>query len=301
MSEAVSPSTSRRYGLERVCLQWHVNRSTITGAQARETAPARPPARRGPKTLWSDEQLLRGIQWDLAATPWTGEGHRKVHARLRFTGVRASKDRILKIMRENSLLSPQRAAEQVARHAHDGTITTEAPDVMWGTDMTETRTLLDGKAYVFISVDHCTGECTGIHACERPNRFEALEPIRQGVREIYGRFEPGIATGLSLRHDNGTQYTSWDFQNEIELLGIEASPSYVRQPEGNGVAERFIRTLKENLLWIQHFNTTEELRLALHEFKDRYNHEWILERHGYQTPAQARATLTNHTTLEAAA
>jgi transposase InsO family protein len=41
---------------------------------------------------------------------------------------------------------------------------------------------------------------------------------------------------------------SGDFQDEIECLGIEASPSFVREPEGNGVAERFIRTLKENLL-----------------------------------------------------
>jgi putative transposase len=42
---------------------------------------------------------------------------------------------------------------------------------------------------------------------------------------------------------------SGDFQDEIKCLGIEASPSFVREPEGNGVAERFIRTLKENLLW----------------------------------------------------
>ena len=37
-------------------------------------------------------------------------------------------------------------------------------------------------------------------------------------------------------------YMSGDFQDEIECLGIEASPSFVREPEGNGVAERFIRT-----------------------------------------------------------
>jgi transposase InsO family protein len=42
---------------------------------------------------------------------------------------------------------------------------------------------------------------------------------------------------------------SGDFQDEIKCLGIKASPSFVREPEGNGVAERFIRTQKENLLW----------------------------------------------------
>ena len=59
---------------------------------------------------------------------------------------------------------------------------------------------------------------------------------------------PGVARGLKLRHDHGSNYMSGDFQGEIKCLGIEASPSFVREPEGNGVAERFIRTLKENLL-----------------------------------------------------
>src|ERR1700693_2511508 len=53
--------------------------------------------------------------------------------------------------------------------------------------------------------------------------------------------------------------------NEVKCLGIEASPSFVREPEGNGVAERFIRTLKENLLWVRTFDTIEELRAALVE------------------------------------
>ena len=63
----------------------------------------------------------------------------------------------------------------------------------------------------------------------------------------------------------------------------------MREPEGNGCVERFIRTLKENLLWVRRFDTIEELRLALHAFKQTYNHTWIVERHDYQTPAAVRA------------
>ena len=51
---------------------------------------------------------------------------------------------------------------------------------------------------------------------------------------------------------------SGDFQDEIECLGIEASPSFVREPQGNGVAERFIRTLKENLLWAPAHEVVDE-------------------------------------------
>ncbi len=70
---------------------------------------------------------------------------------------------------------------------------------------------------------------------------------------------------------------------------MTSSPAFVRQPEGNGVAERAIRTLKEQLLWVRHFATVEELRHALAAFAARYNSSWLRERHGYKTPVQIRA------------
>jgi putative transposase len=60
-------------------------------------------------------------------------------------------------------------------------------------------------------------------------------------------------------------------------------------PRATGCVERFIRTLKENLLWVRRFDPVEELRLALHQFKETYNQIWSVERHGYQTPAAIRA------------
>lgn len=79
-----------------------------------------------------------------------------------------------------------------------------------------------------------------------------------------------------------------DFQAEIAFLGMESSPAFVRQPEGNGCIERFFRTLKEQLLWLRRFRNLDELREALTEFRQRYNEHWILERLQYRTPAQAR-------------
>src|SRR5512147_1049865 len=162
-------------------------------------------------------------------------------------------------------------------------------DVLWGTDMTQSVTLAEGVAHVFVAVDHCNSECVGIHTDKSANRFQALEPVRQGVRRHFGAVGKDVAAGLMLRHDHGPNYMSDDFQSEIAFLGIEASPSFVRQPEGNGVAERFIRTLKENLLWVRHFETVEELRLALLDFATWYNTHWLVARHGHRTPAQIRA------------
>ena len=72
-----------------------------------------------------------------------------------------------------------------------------------------------------------------------------------------------------------------DFQEELTFLGMTSSPSFVREPEGNGVAERFVRPLKENLLWVRPVCHRRELLVALREFKRRYNEQWMIERHGY--------------------
>jgi len=189
-------------------------------------------------------------------------------------------------MRENSLLAPHRVGRTETK-SHDGTIVTDTVNEMWGTDMTQTITIGEGRAYVFVAVEHANSEVVGIHAARSANRFEALEPVRQGVHRCFGSIAPGVARGLMLRHDHGSNYMSGDFQEEIECLGIEASPSFVREPQGNGVAERFIRTL--NLLWARTFNMIEELRAALVEFARHYNETWLVARHGNRTPAQVRA------------
>jgi putative transposase len=159
---------------------------------------------------------------------------------------------------------------------------------MWGTDMTTTWTG-EGQVAVFVAVDHHSAECVGLHAARRGTRFEALEPIRQGVRRCFGAFGKAVARGLAVRHDHGSQYMSDAFQKELAFLGIESSPAFVRAPEGNGCAERFIRTLKENLLWVQTFNTVEELQQALPEFRETYNAAWLIERHGFRPPSAIRA------------
>jgi transposase InsO family protein len=158
-----------------------------------------------------------------------------------------------------------------AAHPHDGTIMTDQVDHVWGTDKTETVTTDEGRACVFIAVDHCSGEFIGTHAASGASRWEALDPIRQGVARHFGPLEARAAAGPTLRHDHGSNYMSGDFQREIKFLGISSSPAFVRQPEGNGVAERAIRTMKERLLWVRHFATVEEIRLALAEFAALYN------------------------------
>ncbi len=289
MSTVISISTRRRYGVARVCRGWGVARSGIYRCRRAAATPPAPRRRPGPEGPMPDAALVEAIREVLIDSPFHGEGYRKVWARLRHRGLRTSKERVRRLMRENGLSAATRTGSPRGPRNHDGTIIPETVDKMWGTDMTAAFTLEHGQVAVFIAVDHCSAECVGIHAALHGTRHEALEPVRQGVTERFGGVEKDAARGLGIRHDHGSQYMSHDFQTEIAWLGAASSPAFVRAPEGNGCAERFIRTLKENLLWVRRFDTLEELREALHQFKDTYNRSWIVERHGYRTPAQVRA------------
>jgi len=296
LARSASPGTGRPYGMQRVCRTFGVARSTAYYLKAREAVPPEPrpvPRKRGPIGAGTDAELVGHIRRVLAESPFHGEGYRKVWARLRHQGIRTASERVRRLMREHRLQAPRRGGHPHGPKAHDGTITTEEPDTMWGTDMTTTVTTGEGLVHVFVAVDHCTCECIGLHAAKRGDRFEALEPLRQGVREYLGGFDRDIARGLTIRHDHGSAYRSDDFQRELNFLGMEGSPSFVREPEGNGCAERFIRTLKEQLLWVRSFATVAELVVALREFKRTYNERWLIRRHGHRTPSQVRRDLAS--------
>jgi transposase InsO family protein len=124
-------------------------------------------------------------------------------------------------MRAHDLLGPGRVGRPHGPRTYDGTIRTERVDAMWGTDLTSTL-VGEGQASIFVTVDHCSTECLGIHAA----RFEALEPLRQGVRAAFGAFAEGIASGLTLRHDHGSQFVADDYRARLprgrKLAGLRA-------------------------------------------------------------------------------
>src|SRR3954462_4118624 len=301
MSRTVSPSSSRPYGLARVCRVWRASRASVYRhlSSSRpeppppQTAPASGPGwadagpgagRRDPRGPDRQPVSRRGAPEGLGPAARRGRSH--VQAPGAAAHARAPPPRATRV-----------GAPRGPR-THEGTIIPATVDTMWGTDLTTTLTG-EGQVAVFVAVDHYSAECVGIHAARRATRFEALEPIRQGVRRCFGAFAKEIARGLAVRHDHGSQYMSDAFQQELAFLGIESSPAFVRAPEGNGCAERFIRTLKENLLWVRTFDTVEELRQALLAFREIYNTTWLIERHGFQTPAAVRQSQLSSMALAA--
>jgi len=282
MSAAISIATGRPYGVKRVCSAWRVARSTFYAAP-----PESVPARRGPVPAVADEELHAMIADDLECSPFSGEGHRPVWARLRIAGVRVSRRRVLRLMREHGLLSPRRV-RQGAGAVHEGTITTDAPDLMWGTDGTRVMTADEGMCWVFTAVDHFNCEVVGRHVCKRGDRFAALQPVSQGLLRHFGGVGADVGRGLSLRMDNGTQYVSDHFRNQVRFWGVEASYAFIEQPQTNGVAERFFRTLKEQIIYGRIYRTVAEVREAVDTFVDLYNAQWLPEKNGFISPSATR-------------
>ena len=202
--------------------------------------------RPGPPGPCSDEELVTYARQALQESPFHGEGYRKVRARLRFKGIRTSKERVRRLMREHGLQAPHRVGRRRGPVAHDGTITTKKPNEMWGTDMTATVTTDEGQAAVMVAVDHYSFEWLGIHSSKSANRFEALEPVRQAVAERLGEFGAGVGEGLTIRHDHGAAYLSDTFQGELAFPGIEsrqrssASLRVTAAPSDSSVSSRSI-------------------------------------------------------------
>lgn len=289
-----STLTGRPFGIERVCRVWQHPRSTFYQRRSVVRLERRKPRKRGPKPKVSDERLLALIREDLENSPFIGEGHRKVWSRVKFgKGVKVGRNRVLRLMRENNLLSPHRPRR--LDNKHKGEIITAAPDLMWGVDGTRVFTAKDGWAWVFAAVDHFNAECVGRYACKKGDRFAALEPVSQAVKKHFGSLEKEAARGLSLRMDSGTQYLSDLFQNQLKFWGIAPSFAFIEQPQTNGVVERFFRTLKEQIIYGRVYETVEELRVAVDKFVELYNREWRIERLGFLSPTEARKNYLTRT------
>ena len=294
MSTERSPATGRKYGIRRVCEVLGVPRSSLYASRGRalagDTEPKAP--KRGPVPELDDEALLAKVREDLAESPFVGEGHRPVWARLTIEKkVRTSRKRVLRLMREHRLLSPHRRPRGDAK-AHDGTITTSAPDLMWSTDGATVETVEQGKVWIFVAVDHFNAECVGFHVAKHGTRFAALQPLAMALTTYRGGTTGDAGRGIAVRQDHGSQYTSDTYRDQVKFWGMGLSFAIVGEPETNGVAERFIRTLKEQVVHGRVYLGVHDLREAGCRFVETYNRTWRVGKLRFKTPIEARAAAT---------
>jgi transposase InsO family protein len=160
---------------------------------------------------------------------------------------------------------------------------------MWATDGAMVNTVNEGRVRVFVAVDHFNAECIGFHVTKEGTRFAALQPLAMGLTTYRGGAAREAGRGITVRQDHGTQYTSDRYREQVKAWGMALSFALVGEPETNGVAERFIRTLKQQVVHGRVYAGVEQLREAVGLFVERYNRAWRVEKLGFMTPLEARA------------
>jgi len=271
--------------LATVCRVLEAPRSTIYARRIQTTGSV-VVSKRGPKTEISDDELVELIRAVIAESPFAGEGHRKVRARLRREhDVRVGRHRVLRLMRREGLLAPQRLARRRRPRPHDGSIIPDRPDALWGVDATMAHTVVDG--WVWCSSASTTpaprpGPRSPCAATASPPSNRSTTPC--GTTSQPSGPTPPAGSPVAT---TGDPNTSGHFQGSPRWLGISDSPAYPGAPVCNGCAERFIRTLKEQCLWARHHHDVADPRAAVTDFVHRYNTEWLIERHHHATPREA--------------
>lgn len=191
--------------------------------------------------------------------------------------------RVYRLMREHELLVPQRrygAKRQPAGRkprAH-------RPGQFWGIDMTKFTIPDFGWACLVIVLDWFSRKVLGWQLSWRCRTQEWREALKEAVlREFPHRVR---GHGLKLVSDNGCQPTSRSFLKVTATLDIEQIFTSFNNPKGNAETERFMRTLKEELLWLEEFAGLEEAREKLSAGLIFYNNRYLHSALGYMSPQE---------------
>jgi putative transposase len=146
----------------------------------------------------------------------------------------------------------------------------------------------DGKVWLFAVLEHWNAEAMGWHIAKIGDRYAAVQAVGMAVKTAFGAAAAGGARSVALHHDHGSQFMADHFQNQIKFWGMAPSFAFVCEPETNGVAERFFRTFKEQVVYGRICQTIDDVRAAVRVFFERYNAQSLIEKNGLRSPRQTR-------------
>jgi len=248
-----------------------------------------PKLKPGPKPKFNDKQVLSAVKDYLKNPLFFLEGYKKIHKRLVKQGITVAKERLRRIMSEANLLCHQIKRDCVNTNPHNGSITTNRPNELWGMDVKEFKTKM-GKIYFMGVIDHFNSGIMGWHMNTKHKSAQVMQALRNAVQNEFGETFKNVCqnAGLSLRIDHGSEFDSKAFDKELLFLGIRKSSSYIRSPQCNGIIERFHKTLKEQLINIYVVEDLESAKTIMAEFIERYNNYWLIHRLGLMSPLEYR-------------
>jgi len=239
-----------------------------------------PAAPRGVRTA----DLLGALRKLAAEHPaW---GYRKLWATLRRDGMQVAQRRVHALCKAYSLsLTPDRPNSKPAPRGH---VTVPEPNRRWATDLTTVWTEQDGLCAVTILVDCGDRFVLRLQVSKSQEAPTILAPVRSALREHFDT-PTLVPSGLELRTDHGPQYTGSDCEALCDQWRVQHTLAPVGRPTGNAVAERTIRTMKEECIWLADFASLADLQAALDAWRDTFNNRRPHQALKWQTPAERRA------------
>lgn len=255
-----------------------------------------PAAERG-RPGHSAARLLAAIAAVIRRSPaW---GVRKVGAFLRhLRGWVVSRRRVWRLMKAHGLVLPASGPERREGQPR-GHVAVPDSNRRWATDLTTQATARDGVVAIVPVVGCGDRSALAIEITKSQQAKAVLRPVERALEDIFGSARH-VPDGLELRSDHGPQYTGADAEALCQRWGVLHTFAPVARPTGNAIVERFIQTLKVELLWTRDWESIEELRIAIAESVVRYNDEPPHQALSWRTPAEQRALNLNQPLTRAA-
>lgn len=232
----------------------------------------------------SAEVVLLRIREVLAREACAAWGVRKVWATLKREGLKVSRKRVHAIMRAHGLvLARDREPGEPAR----GHVVVPEPNRRLATDLTTVWTRRDGVVALVPTID-CGDRTAVVEVTVDQHGPAILASVEQKLVASFGS-PANVPEGVELRTDHGPQYTGADCDALCTRWRVAHTYAPVGRPTGNAVVERFIRTLKEELIWLRDWESADELRAAVATWLDHYHHHRPHQALNWQTPIERRA------------
>ena len=228
---------------------------------------------------------LRNKVRELCDEPRHGTfGHRRVRALLRRRfDVRVSRETVRRIMRDEGLSRP-RIWHRPSRPKHVEKARPTRPNEYWQVDMTSFQLSDLTPLFLVVIIDCFTREIVGYTLDRRCRAREWIAAVRTAI-EQRGITE-GTARTLTLRSDNGSQPCSKDFVEYLGSVRVKGQYTGYNAPDDNAFVERVIRTIKEEEVWPNLWDTVSEAREAIANYMVYYNNDRIHSALDYATPKE---------------
>jgi transposase InsO family protein len=233
--------------------------------------------------LARDQDLLPLISELKSIHPFWG--YRRIWANLRYiNGIEVNQKRVARIMKLYGLGVEQKLY-QARRKSFASKPRPACPNQWWGIDMTKVMTK-SGWVYLVVVIDWFSKRLVGYEADYQSKTAHWLKALDMGLNTM---FPAGVeGQELHLMSDNGSQPTSVAFMRACGVMGVSQAFTSYNNPKGNADTERFIRTMKEELFWLNEYGGLNDLKQQMDDWVTYYNHGYLHSSLNYKTPVQAQ-------------